>query len=165
MSSRFNDVAQSRYSAIEGEALTVYQAKYRADFSYMDSHIQTQEWIMSPSLCFLGKIQSPQTKQSTSALESTSLKLTLLGLKYSTLLGQKVICRTETLDLQAELLVMTRERRALKVLRSQTKLSPVLKRTKVLSSHTMQAWLLKSTAQWMSARWLEFCLGCNMPCF
>ena len=39
MSSRFNDVAQSRYSAIEGEALTVYWAKYRADFSYMDSHI------------------------------------------------------------------------------------------------------------------------------
>ena len=32
MSSRFNNDAQSRYSAIEGEALTVYWAKDKADF-------------------------------------------------------------------------------------------------------------------------------------
>ena len=37
MYSRFNNDAQSRYRATEGEALTLYWAKDKADLSYIDA--------------------------------------------------------------------------------------------------------------------------------
>ena len=96
--------------------MTVYWAKDKADYFIYgcpDLHIGVD---YKPLLAFFRLNPKPLDQIVNKRLRKYVSEVNTSKFKISTLLEQKIICQTRALDFQAELLELTKERRALKIL-------------------------------------------------